>query len=92
VYGYDAIGSFELMPYCVTGSGTQLCTPLLDNQVGFKTQPSNQCHLTLEETLDLVKDCLTCAGERDIYTGDSVDLFIVTKDGVREERMQLKKD
>jgi 20S proteasome alpha/beta subunit len=33
VYGYDAIGSFELMSYCVTGSGTQLCTPLLDNQV-----------------------------------------------------------
>jgi 20S proteasome subunit beta 6 len=46
----------------------------------------------LDETLDLVKDCLTCAGERDIYTGDSVDLFIVTKDGVRQERMELKKD
>lgn len=92
VYGYDAIGSFERMDYCVTGSGTQLCTPLLDNQVGFKTQPSNKRDLSLEETIDLVKDAFTCAGERDIYTGDSVDLYIIDAAGVRHERFELKKD
>jgi hypothetical protein len=38
-------------------------------KVGFKTQPKNKRDLTLEETVELVKDALTCAGERDIYTG-----------------------
>mmetsp|Transcript_16062 Transcript_16062/g.22590 ORF Transcript_16062/g.22590 Transcript_16062/m.22590 type:complete len:230 (-) Transcript_16062:15-704(-) len=92
VYGYDAIGSFELMQYCVTGTGTQLITPILDNQVGFKTQPSNKRDLSLEEALDLAKDCFTCAGERDIYTGDAVDLLIITKDGVKKEKFELKLD
>lgn len=92
VYGYDAIGSFERMDYCVTGSGTQLITPILDNQVGFKTQPINKKDLSLEEALDLVKDCFTCAGERDIKTGDSAIILIITKDGIQEEIFPLKLD
>lgn len=92
VYGYDAIGSFERMQYCVTGTGTQLITPILDNQVGFKTQPINQKDLTLEEAVDLVKDCFTCAGERDIYTGDSATIIIMTKDGMEEQNFELKLD
>lgn len=33
VFGYDAIGSFERIPYGVTGSGSALITSILDNQV-----------------------------------------------------------
>lgn len=32
------------------------------------------------------------AGERDIYTGDYVDILIITKDGVRQEKMELRFD
>lgn len=92
VYGYDAIGSFERMKYCVEGSASSLITSILDNQVAFKTQLKNKVDLTLQETIDLVKDVMTVAGERDIYTGDSCDIFIVTKEGVRSERFELKKD
>jgi 20S proteasome subunit beta 6 len=92
VFGYDAIGSFERMPYCVTGSASALITSILDNQVAFKTQKKNEKNLTVEETIDLVKDVFTCAGERDIYTGDSVDIAIITKDGIKIERFELKKD
>lgn len=31
-------------------------------------------------------------GERDIYTGDYVDILIITKDGVRQEKMELRFD
>lgn len=87
-----AIGSYEKMQYCVTGSGSALITSILDNQVAFKTQPKNYRDLSLEETIDLFKDAFTCAGERDIYCGDNVNYAIITKDGVKFERFALKRD
>jgi 20S proteasome subunit beta 6 len=92
VFGYDAIGSFERIPYGVTGSGSALITSILDNQVAFKTQLKNKKDLSADECIDLVKDVMTAAGERDIYTGDSVDILLITKDGIKEEKFQLKKD
>jgi 20S proteasome subunit beta 6 len=92
VYGYDAIGSFERIPYGVQGSGSALATSILDNQIEAKTQPKNKKVFTLEETLTLVKDVFSSIGERDIYTGDEVDIYIITKDGVKLEKFQLKLD
>ena len=119
VYGYDAIGSFERIPYCVQGSGSALATSILDNQVQtwdmagivyvcfhwhicirecvcpqieFKTHPQNFRKLSVEETVLLVKDVFTSIGERDIYTGDSVDIYVITKDGITHESFALKKD
>ena len=92
VYGYDAIGSFERIPYGVTGSASALITSILDNQYEFKTAAKMKRPLSLDETLDLVKDVYTSAGERDIYTGDTVNIAIITKDGVRVENFALKKD
>ena len=68
--------------YVVTGSASALITSLLDNQVQFKTQKSNFKKLSIEETVDLVKDAFTCASERDIYTGDSVNIAVITAQGV----------
>jgi len=92
VWGYDAIGSYELNPYCVTGTGSALITSILDNQVEFKTQRKNFKQLSLEETLTLFKDAFICAGERDIYTGDRVEYAIITKDGVQFGEFNLRKD
>lgn len=92
VYGYDAIGSFEEIPYGCVGSSMHLITSLLDNQVGFKTQPTNRKVLSLEETVSLMKDALTCAGERDIYTGDEADIWIITAAGTQKTKFALKKD
>lgn len=58
----------------------------------FKTHLKNFKELSIDECLDLVKDVMTSAGERDIYTGDSVDIVIISKDGMKEEKFQLKKD
>lgn len=92
IYGYDAIGSFESSPYCVTGSGSALITSILDNQVEFKTQQQNKKDLSLEEALAVFKDCFICAGERDIYTGDSVEYAIITPEGTTLHKFDLKKD
>lgn len=48
--------------------------------------------LTLEKALQLVKDVFISAAERDVYTGDSLKICIVTKDGIQEETVQLRKD
>lgn len=92
VYGYDAIGSFERIPYGVTGSASALITSVLDNQIEYKTAGKMKRELTLDEMIDLVKDAYTSAGERDIYTGDSVQMAIITKEGVKVETFALKKD
>jgi 20S proteasome subunit beta 6 len=92
VYGYDCIGSFEKIQYGCVGTSMSLITSLLDNQVGFLTQPSNKKDLSIEEAIDVVKDAMTCAGERDIYTGDSMDVWIITKAGTQKTSYPLKYD
>jgi len=92
VYSYDAIGSFERVKYNSSGTGNELIQPLLDNQLGWKNQRSERKNVQLQEALTLTKDAFTSAGERDIYTGDSVNICIIDKNGVREERFLLKGD
>jgi 20S proteasome subunit beta 6 len=78
-------------------TGKDLIQPLLDNQLKsasplvLPTQPS-VTNVPLEQAIDIVKDAFTAAGERDIYTGDRVEIWIMTRDGVRKEDLQLKKD
>lgn len=48
--------------------------------------------LSIEKALTVVKDVFISAAERDIYTGDSIHICIITADGVREEFLQLRKD
>lgn len=97
VYNYDAIGSYERSGYFCQGSGKGLIQPVLDNQLKAASplvlpKQSDLTSLPLEKALDLVKDAFVSAGERDIYTGDQVEILIITKDGTRREELQLKLD
>jgi len=94
VWGYDAVGSHERLDYVCTGTGQALITSLLDNQVAFKNQEKNKPKdgLSLEQTLAIVEDAFVVAGERDIYTGDYVDIWIITKDGTKSKRKNLRLD
>jgi 20S proteasome subunit beta 6 len=46
----------------------------------------------MEKALDLVKDAFVSAGERDIYTGDRVEIMIITKEGIQKDELMLKLD
>jgi len=97
IYSYDAIGSFERVGFGCQGSGKDLIQPVLDEQLKAGhplALPPQQwlSSLDLDVAVDLVKDAFVSAGERDIYTGDTVEMYIMTKDGVRREELQLKKD
>lgn len=62
-------------------------------QVGFKNmQNVEHIPLTLDRAMRLVKDVFISAAERDVYTGDALRICIVTKEGIREETVPLRKD
>lgn len=98
VYSYDPVGNYERVRVSVTGSGESLIQPLLDNQLERQHQslgakpPPLSVDLSLAETIDLVKDAFVSAGERDIRTGDTVEICIVTKDGVEIQSHPLNID
>jgi len=93
VFSFDPVGSYEREVCRAAGSASSLLQPLLDNQFGFKNQEGhNQVPLTKEQTIGLVKDVFTSAAERDIYTGDAVEIQIITKDGVELQRFDLRRD
>ncbi|CAG9826993.1 unnamed protein product [Diabrotica balteata] len=93
VYSYDPIGHCEKATYRAGGSAGALLQPLLDNQIGQKNMLKTSGEpLSQEKALSTLKDVFISAAERDIYTGDSVLINIITKDGVKEESFQLRRD
>lgn len=93
IFSYDPVGHCEKTTYRAGGSAGALLQPLLDNQIGQKNMatPSNVA-LSLEKALTILKDVFISAAERDIYTGDSILINILTKDGIKEEKFPLRKD
>jgi len=97
VVNYDPVGSAEATGYYCAGSGSPLLVPVLDQQLKAPSpllvpQIPSVTALTEAEVVDLIKDCFATAGERDIYTGDKVEIIIVRKEGMRTEWMDLKQD
>lgn len=104
VYSYDPVGNYERVPYSCSGTAEPLMQPLLDNQLGTLEKQRLQqtghnvvlepmcVHRTADEIVDLVKDAFSSATERDIYTGDGLEIYVITASGVKREFMKLKED
>jgi len=91
-YHYDAIGSFERVPYGTEGSGSALTLSVLDAQLAKAHQQIKDGEPTMEQVVELCKDALTSCGERDIYTGDKGEIFVINSAGVSKATFDLKKD
>lgn len=104
VYSYDPVGSYEREQCRAGGAAASLIMPFLDNQVNFKNQylpGSGEGHalqerprnpLSRSEVEVLVKDAFDGAVERHIEVGDGLQMVIITKDGIEEVTLPLKKD
>eukprot|EP01135_Chromosphaera_perkinsii_P005905 Nk52_evm38s370 gene=Nk52_evmTU38s370 len=93
LYSYDPVGNYERFKVRCAGSGSALLQPLLDSKIDLMNQVNpDKTPMSRTEVINLVKDVFTGASERDIYTGDSVIINIITKDGVEKETFPLRKD
>lgn len=99
VYSFDPIGSYEREASRAAGHASALLVPFLDNQVGAHNQadpatgePLKPRSLDLDTALRLVKDAFVGVAERQIQVGDTLEIAIVTKDGMRRERVALRRD
>jgi 20S proteasome subunit beta 6 len=48
--------------------------------------------LSESEAVDLVKDVFASATERDIYTGDKLEIVVINASGIHREYIELRKD
>ncbi|OQR80000.1 proteasome subunit beta type-1-like [Tropilaelaps mercedesae] len=93
VYAYDPVGHMESKPYASGGSSSALIMPLLDSIIGKKNQEHfEKTSLSKKQAVALLKDVFISAAERDIHCGDSVHIMVVTKDGIEELSVELRKD
>ena len=92
VYGYDAIGSYDSLTYGVQGSGNEMGAPLLDNQFVGHNHLVKKLAEDKQTVEDAAKDIINSIAERDIYTGDQVELVIVDKTGVTYKREAIRRD
>ena len=92
VFGYDAIGSYQRENSGAMGSASQLVIPILDNQIKDFNNLNPVAPTDKEATINLIKDTLHSASERDIYTGDNVEICVITKDGVEIKSEPLRRD
>lgn len=93
VYSFDAIGHLQRHAYCAAGASEAMLQPILDNQIGMTNmeEPPN-VPLTLDRAVNLIMDAFVSAAERNIHTGDSVLISIITENGIEEGRVALRKD
>ena len=92
VYGYDAIGSFDSLTYGVQGSGTEMAAPLLDNQFVGHNHIVKKLADDRQNVEDAAKDIINSIAERDIYTGDQVEVVTIDKTGINFKREAIRRD
>ena len=91
IFSPDSVS--KLISFRTGGSSSALIQPLLDNQIGLKNQENAEPReLTIDEAKKIIKDVFISAAERDIYCGDAVVIQTITKDGIQEEKFDLRKD
>lgn len=94
VFGYDAIGSYGSDKALAQGSGAHMILPFLDSEITGYNNPrhAQKPPLTADRAVDIMELAFRSAAERDIATGDKLEILVLTADGARKEWRQLRRD
>jgi len=96
LYSYDAVGCLEKLSHSVVGTGRDMIEPLLDGVINKQHRAPDDKgvagSIPLEQAIEYAKRAFRAASERDIYTGDQMELYLITREGMKRDVMQLRKD
>lgn len=82
LYGYDPVGTIENIHYDANGTGAEMAIPVLDNFFGTIHHNTVEFpYPSQEDAVNLVRDTMASVAERDIYTGDCLQVAIVDPSG-----------
>lgn len=90
LYGYDPVGTIEDLKCDTNGSGSALAAPILDSVFGHvhhNTRPFP--YPTQDYAKTVIKDAIGSVAERDIYTGDCLQIATISADGFKIEEFSL---
>jgi len=91
-YGYDAVGSFQPVKHGAQGSASTFLTPAMDHILDGYNNLNHKNLETKEEVVDVLRDCFNAAAERDIHTGDGVEIMTIDKNGSKLQKFGLRFD
>ncbi|MCC6033924.1 MAG: proteasome subunit beta [Desulfurococcaceae archaeon] len=83
LYYLDLYGTLTREKYMSTGSGSPIALGVLES--------SYRENMDLEEAKKLAVKAVISALSRDGFSGEGVDVVVISKDGIREESIQLRK-
>jgi 20S proteasome subunit beta 6 len=93
VYSFDPVGHIQKKKFNSGGSAEFLIQPILDNVLGLKNMKNVMVtSITQDFAIRLVRDVFVTAAERDIHTGDGIEIAIINKNEVKKLRVPLRKD
>ncbi|KAF7683014.1 putative proteasome subunit beta type-6 [Astathelohania contejeani] len=93
LYSYDPVGSYQSVDCRCTGSGAPMIQPLLDSIISKKNwENCTVGPLEHEGAIQLVKKAFVAASERDVKTGDHLEIYLITKDECTREIYNLRFD
>lgn len=86
-YGYDALGCQSNQSVEFGGSGDKMVVSIMERWLRY-----HRDGFTKEQAVVAVRDALTSAAERDIYTGDGINVVVVTPEGIETHDFPLRCD
>lgn len=81
IYVLDVLGSVIPDKYAAVGSGAEIAVGVLEE--GYKE------NMSMEEAKQLTVRAIKSAISRDVMSGDGIDFFMITKEGIKEESMKF---
>lgn len=88
IISFDCVGSYEKTKARVYGTGQEIVQPLLDSLIN----KNGEKNMNLQTVKNIVLNAFKGAAERDVKTGDYVEIIIIKNNEIEIELKDLRKD